>query len=170
MKRSITALGVVFVLGSAALAQDQAAGPEVTKLARYLGTWSYDGEDKTPFTGGRVTCEATRRWISGGYFVESHRECKTPRGDLKQVEVFGYDFQKRVYLYWGFNGRSISTYMAPTMDGDTITWSGTSLSEGNRCIEVFASDFASSTDKCETTPDGGNSWILRAAGKSTKSR
>lgn len=170
MKGGVAALSAVFVLGLAVHAQDQAAGPEVSKLARYLGTWSYDGEDKTPFTGGRVTCEATRRWISGGYFVESHRECKTPRGDLKQVEVFGYDFQKRVYVYWGFSGRSISTYMAPTMDADTVTWIGTGLSEGSRCSESFASGFASSSDKCETTPDGGVSWILRAAGTSTKSR
>lgn len=170
MKGSVWALSVIFVLGSAARAQDQAAGPEVGKLARYLGTWSYNGEDNTPLTGGRVTCEATRQWISGGYFVESHRECKTPRGDVKQVEVFGYDFQKRVYLYWGFSGRSISTYMAPTMDGNTVTWIGTGLSEGNRCSEVFASGFASSSDKCETTPEGGNGWILRAAGESTKSR
>lgn len=170
MKRSISALSVWLALGSAALAQDQPAGPEVSKLARYLGTWSYDGEDNTPLTGGRVTCEATRQWISAGYFVESHRECKTPRGDLKQVEVFGYDFQKHVYLYWGFSGRSISTYTAPTMDGDTIAWTGTGLSEGNRCTEVFASGFTSSSDTCETTRDRGSNWILIAAGKSTKSR
>jgi hypothetical protein len=37
-------------------------------------------------------------------------------GELKQVEVFGYDFQKHVYLYWGFNGQSVSTYVAPTYE------------------------------------------------------
>src|SRR5690349_18287769 len=99
MNGSLALLMTLLVFGSPAQAQDQPAGPEVSKLARYLGTWSYDGEDKTPVTGGRVTCDATRRWISGGYFVESHRECKTPRGVFTQVEVFGYDFQKRIYLY-----------------------------------------------------------------------
>jgi hypothetical protein len=170
MNRNMTALSLLVVLSATPLAQDQAAGPQVERLERYLGTWHYEGEDATPVTGGRVVCDATRRWISGGYFIESHRDCKTPRGELKQVEVFGYDFQKHLYLYWGFNGQSVSTYVASTMDGDAVTWTGTGLSEGNRCIELFTSGSGSSSSKCETTTDGGNSWILRASGRSTRSR
>ena len=167
---SLTIGVVMMILCQWALAQNQASRPELKPLERYLGTWTYEGEDKTPVTGGPVTCKATRRWISGGYFVESHRDCKTPRGEVTQVEVFGYDFQKRVYMYWGFNGSAVSTYTAPSMDGDTVTWTGIGVSSGNRCTEVFASGAMSSTDICESSRDGGNSWISRAAGKSTKER
>jgi len=168
MERRIAIIAVSVALCSPALAQDQVSVPELKKLDRYLGTWTYEGEDKTPVTGGRVTCKASRRWISGGSFVESHRDCKTPHGDVTQLEVFGYDFRHRVYLYWGFNGRSVSTYTAASMDGDTVIWTGIDLSAGNRCTEVFASDAASSSDKCETSTGGGDSWVLRAEGKSTK--
>src|SRR5690349_6975701 len=168
MKVDMTVGVVMMVLCPLAPAQNQAPRPELKTLERYLGTWTYEGEDKTPVTGGPVTCKATRRWISGGFFVESHRDCKTPRGDITQVEVFGYDFQKRVYSYWGFNGSAVSTYTASSMDGDTVIWTGTGVSLGNRCTEVFARGATSSTDMCETSRDGGNTWIGRAAGRSTK--
>jgi len=168
MKRGMAVVAVSMALCSWAFAQEQASLPELKKLDRYLGTWTYEGEDKTPATGGRVACEASRQWIAGGFFVESQRDCQTPRGDVKQLEVFGYDFQNRVYMYWGFNGSSVSTYTASSMDGDTVIWTGIGLSSGNRCTEVFARG-ATSTDRCETSRDGGNSWVLRAAGKSTKS-
>src|ERR1051326_7199655 len=103
-----------------AASQDQGATPELRVLERYLGTWQYSGEDKTPGTGGAVTCTSTRRWISAGHFVESHRECKTPRGSITQVEVFGYDSRRGRYVYWGFNGSVASSYSAPSMSGDTI--------------------------------------------------
>jgi hypothetical protein len=141
--------------------------PAVRKLERYIGTWNYAGEDNTPVTGGNVTCTSTRRWISGGHFVESHRECKTPRGDITQVEVFGYDGTSGGYLYWGFNGNVVSTYRADTLEGP-IVWIGFGASSGNRCTQVFAPDHNSSTDKCESTRDGGKTWVLRSGGKSIR--
>ena len=168
-----TGLGVFAVwmaIGWVANAQRSVSVPELAPLERYLGRWTYEGQDKTPVTGGRVTCVATRRWISEGYFVESHRDCTTPRGRVTQVEVFGYDFVKKVYVYWGFSGAGISTYVASQMDGDTVIWTGLDLSAGNRCTEVFSRNGGSSTDKCETSRDGGATWILRAAGRSAKSR
>ena len=94
---------------------------------------------------------------------------KRPRGDVDQVEVFGYDFQNRVYVYWGFNGSVVSTYTAPGMEGGRVIWTGTGASAGNRCTEVFESPTAS-TDSCESSRDGGASWIPRSGGKSTKVR
>jgi hypothetical protein len=167
MKRA--ALVLLGLSATPSLAEDQPASAEVAPLLRYLGDWSYEGKDATPVTGGVVTCEATRRLISGGYFVESHRECRTPRGVVNQVEVFGFDYQRRVYVYWGFNGRGVSTYETPTIDAATV-WSGTGFSRGNRCTEVFSDDLESSTDECETTTDGGTTWVLVASGKSSKRR
>ena len=103
----------VLLIGlSAGAAAQGPAAPELRPLERYLGSWTYNGEDKTPGTGGSVTCTATRRWISGGYFVESHRTCDTPRGTFEQVEMFGFDFTTREYTYLGFSGRVVSSYRA----------------------------------------------------------
>jgi hypothetical protein len=166
----LTVLAATILVSTWCWAQEAPATPEIGKLARYLGAWQYEGEDKTPLSGGPVRCEAQRRLISGGYFVESHRECETPRGRSSEVEMFGYDFQRRVYLYWGFSGRTVSTYTSPDVDGNFVVWTGTGASQGNRCTETFVSGFRSSTDKCETTTDGGATWVIRAQGKSTKLR
>ena len=149
--------------------------PESSRASRVedprtvLGHLDLRREDKTPGTGGRVSCTSTRRWISGGYFVESHRKCKTPHGDVDQVEVFGYDFQNRVYSYWGFNGSVVSTYTSPSMEGGRVIWTGTGVSAGNRCTEIFESPTAS-MDSCESSRDGGASWIPRSGGKLTKAQ
>ena len=170
LHRLVTAATVVLaIVGSSSQALGQAAAPEVAKLARYLGMWTYEGRDATPSTGGPVTCRSARRWISDGYFVESRRECDTPHGHVSQLEVFGYDFQNRSYVYWGFNGGGVSTYRAPRMDENTVVWTGFGLSQGNRCIETFISSSAS-RDRCETSTDGGRTWTLRSEGNYTATR
>jgi hypothetical protein len=161
------ALMLLFSLVPVARAQEGPAAPELQPSARYIGTGTYEGEDKTPGTGGRVTCTSARRWIAGGFFVESHRSCETPRGRIEQVEVYGYDFQTRQYVYWGFSGRVVSSYAAPHLDDAKIVWTGFAASAGNRCTAVFA-DSQTSGDMCETSTDGGSSWTVRSAGTSRK--
>jgi hypothetical protein len=156
-------VGMLLISLSAGAGAQAPATAELRALERYLGSWRYEGEDKTPGVGGKVTCTATRRWISGGYFVESHRTCDTPRGAFEQVEVFGFDFATREYTYVGYSGRVVSTYRAPSLAGGSVTWVGTGASSGNRCTEVFAADHRSSTDKCETAAADG--FVLRAEGR-----
>ena len=166
-RRCFKATNTVLVLVVASSAVYGQAAPEIAKLGRYLGSWEYDGRDATPLTGGPVTCRSERQWISAGYFLESRRECNTPRGLVRQLEVFGYDFQNGTYLYWGFNGRGVSTYRATAMDGDTVVWTGFGLSQGNRCTETFTSP-SESRDRCETSTDGGRTWVLRSEGHYTR--
>ena len=163
----VSLVGILLISAAQGVAAQEPSAPELRPLERYLGSWTYDGEDKTPGTGGKVTCKATRRWISGDYFVESHRTCETPRGTFDQVEVFGFDFKTREYTYIGFSGRVASTYRAASMEGDSVTWVGTGASQGNRCTEVFAADHRSSTDKCETAARGGD-FVLRSEGRFKK--
>ena len=161
--------GFVFVLMVGLLegaSAQEAAAPKLRPLQRYLGSWTYDGEDKKPGTGGKVTCTAVRRWISGGYFVESHRACDTPRGRFEQVEVFGFDFTTREYTYLGFSGRVVSSYRTTSMEGDSVTWIGSGTSQGNRCTEVFLADRQSSEDKCESAV--GGDFVLRSEGRYNK--
>ena len=132
-------------------------------LRRYLGTWSYEGEGG----GGKVTCQSQRRLIANGYFVESHRECLTPNGPITQVEVFGYSVEHRVYRYWGFNGRVVSTYAAASI-GEVIVWVGEGISAGNRCTEMLSPGRKSSTDICEHSSDGGKTWVRLSGGTSRR--
>ena len=169
MSRTLALVCSALLLVSSAWAQDEPATPEIRMLLRYLGDWTYAGQDHTPGTGGPVNCTAQRRLISGGYFVESHRDCTTPRGRVSQVELFGYDYQRQMYTYWGFSGRVVSTYAASSL-GREVIWTGMAASQGNRCTELFAADLRSSIDKCETTADGGATWTLRSGGSSTKRR
>lgn len=163
-KRPLCSLGgVLLMLLAAGTGAQGPVAAELRPLERYLGSWTYAGEDKTPGTGGKVTCTATRRWISGGNFIESHRTCDTPRGQFDQVEVFGFDFMTREYTYIGFSGAVASTYRAPSMEGNSVTWTGIAASRGNRCTEVFAADQRSSTNKCET--GAGDYFVLRSEGR-----
>jgi hypothetical protein len=43
-------------------------------------------------------------------------DCVSESKQLLKVEVFGYDFQNRVYAYWGFNGRVVSTCASEFVD------------------------------------------------------
>jgi hypothetical protein len=153
--------GMLLIAAASSAAAQEPAAPELRALERYLGSWTYDGEDKP--LGGKVTCKAMRRWISGGYFLESHRTCETPRGTRDQVEVFGFDFKTREYTYIGFTGRIAHTYRAASIEGDTVKWVGTETSRGDRCTEVFEPDHRSSTEKCETASSGA--FELRSEGR-----
>src|SRR5687768_14998515 len=110
MGKPFLLLVLVSSLGSA-LTPAQVLDPALKELQRYVGTWTYEGDG----LGSRITCTSVRRWIAGGYYVESHRECATPQGPITQVELFGYNSRREVYVYWGFNGRDVSTYTSPGM-------------------------------------------------------
>ena len=148
-------------------AQGPPASPALAKLERYVGAWTYDGVDKTR-AGGAVACTSVREWIAAGYFLASRRDCRTPRGFLRQVEIFGYDTTRGVFTYQGFSGSVVSTYVAASADGPVVRWVGVGVSGHNRCTEVFAADGLSSHDQCETSTDGGHTWSVVAEGTSTR--
>ena len=156
------ALGGMLLVSAADVTAQEPAAPELRPLERYLGSWTYDGDDK--LLGGKVTCKVLRRWISGGYFMESHRTCETPRGTRDQVEVYGFDFKTREYTYIGFTGRIAHTYRTASIEGNSVKWLGTDASRGNRCTDVFEPDHRSSTEKCETGAAGGT-FELRSEGR-----
>ena len=140
-----------------------AQSPALAPLTAYLGSWAYEGDGN----GGRVSCRSERRWIANHSFVESHRECTTPNGPVTQVELYGYDSRRNLYLYWGFNGSIVSTYTSPSVRA-TVVWTGEGYSAGNRCTETFAADANSSTAQCETSRDDGKTWQRVSGGLSKK--
>lgn len=157
---ALITLTVALALWNAPVA---AQSPGLAPLSGYLGSWTYEGDGN----GGRVSCRSERRWIANQSFVESHRECTTPTGPVTQVELYGYDSRRNLYLYWGFNGGVVSTYTSPSVR-PTVVWTGEGYSAGNRCTETFAADGNSSTAQCETSRDGGKTWQRVSGGLSKK--
>jgi hypothetical protein len=160
-------IAATLMLATAIAAGAQSADvPKVKPLERYLGAWIHEGADRTP-GGGPVRCTSVRQWTGAGYFVESRRHCTTPRGELDQLEVYGYDFTERVYRYWGFNGRFVSQYSTPTMTDPAVNWSSVAFRGRVRCTETFDPGFASSRTSCETSMDG-TAWVVISEGHSTR--
>ena len=144
MRRLLVACTLA-VVGLPAPGGAQTTDP-LAPLERYIGTWVYEGDGN----GARVSCRSERRWITNRSFVESHRECSTGNGPITQVEIYGFDPRRRVYLYRGFNGRVPSTCMAEKMDL-AVAWTGEHTSSTARCTETFAADFQSSASQCEVS-------------------
>lgn len=165
--RSAATLAIWALLATSAAGQQSAGLSELKPLERFIGTWSYEGEDLTP-GGGPVRCTSIRQWTGGGFFVESHRRCTTPRGELQQLEVYGYDYSGRLYRYWGFNGQFVSMYSTPAIDDGSISWDSIAFPGRYRCSETFTPSLTESTSKCESSSDGGTTWSAVSGGKSKR--
>jgi hypothetical protein len=152
----------VLLISSADVTAQEPGAPELRPLERYRGSWTYEGEDQ--LLGGKVTCKVLRRWISGGYFMESQRTCETPRGTRDEVEIYGFDFKAREYTYYGFTGRIVHTYRSASLDGASVQWVGIDTSRGIRCTDVFETDQRSFTEKCEAAAAAGT-FELRSDGR-----
>ena len=166
MRFAVT-LAIWALLATSASSQQSAGLSELEPLERFIGSWSYEGEDLTP-GGGAVRCTSIRQWTAAGFFVESRRRCTTPRGELQQLEVYGYDYSGRVYRYWGFNGQFVSTYSTPAIEGGSISWDSIAFPGRYRCSETFAPALTESTTKCESSTDGGVTWTVIARGSSRR--
>jgi len=162
VKGWLFALGGMLLISAADVTAQEPGAPELRPLERYRGSWTYEGEDQ--LLGGKVTCKVLRRWISGGYFMESQRTCETPRGTRDEVEIYGFDFKTHEYTYYGFTGRVVHTYRTASIEGASVKWVGIDTSRGNRCTDVFEPDHRSSTEKCETAASAGT-FELRSEGR-----
>lgn len=162
MGRATLALAFAFTIAGSAAGEGQTTDA-LARLDRYVGTWIYEGDGN----GARVTCRSERQWIANRSFVESHRHCSTANGTVTQVEVYGFDARRGVYVYWGFNDRVPSTYTSASMEF-TVIWSGEQTSANNRCTETFAPDGRSSTSQCEVSLDLGTTWRRVSGGTSRK--
>jgi hypothetical protein len=164
--RRVAALVAWALLTTAVAAQQSAGLSEVKPLERFIGTWTYEGEDLTS-GGGPVRCTSTRQWTGAGFFVESHRHCTTPRGEVQQLEVYGFDYTARVYRYWGFNGQFVSMYSTPAIDEAAIHWDSVAFPGRYRCSEAFEAGFLASASKCEMST-GTGAWVIVSQGRSKR--
>jgi len=178
MKTLMTTITAV-CLGALALAQqpDEPAkpGPELSKLAVYLGQWRYEGESKpTPLgPAAKFSGDATGEMILQGFFLEWRWKDQGTAGATQGVEILGYSPVSRNYpsSLFSDNGNSISG--AYVFAGNTSTFAGTLIAKGKqygfRATEIFAADFTSFTRTEDISVDG-KTWMPASAAKFTKAK
>ena len=95
-----TLVGVVLLAAQAPLAFGQEptpgqpkAGPEIAKLAYYLGSWRGEGEAKArPFgPGGKLSSTTTCEWFDGGFHLVCRGEEQGPTGKRTFLNIRAYD-------------------------------------------------------------------------------
>ncbi len=148
-------------------------GPEHKKLEIWVGNWTYEGENKaTPIgVAGKVTGKYSVRPILGGFFVEFRGEEKGLAGLIEWVEIDGYDPVTKQFTWTSFDNGGGSQAVTYTIDGTTVSYSGTQVVGGKhakmRGTAVFAPDFNSNIQKTEVSLDG-KTWLPSFEGKATR--
>jgi len=170
---AVMSISAVLVLGQAPHALKP--GPEHQKLSAFVGNWTFEGEAKASPMGpaGKVTGTDRIQWLPGGFFLERRSEGKGPAGDMKALEIMGYDSAKKVYTYSYFDSMGAAGSGTMTVSGNTWNVTGTgSMGEKTlqeRCALTFASGGTSLDVKCEGSTDG-KTWTPTLEGKATKTK
>jgi len=132
MRPKLTLIGsalVIALCSAIALAQAPPAppkpGPEVQKLKMFVGKWSSAGEMKPGLMGpggkfsGMDNCEA----VAGGFGVLCHSAMDMgAMGKGVEVGIYGYDADKKEYLYSAVGSDGSITLARGQVSGDTWTF------------------------------------------------
>lgn len=178
MTRCAFAGVLLFVLSGVLIAQAPPIpkpGPEHQRLGAFVGNWTFEGEMKPgPMgPGGKMTGTDRIQWMPGNFFVERRFEGKSPMGEMKGLEIMGYDSAKKVYTFNGFDSMGSIGSGTMTVSGNTWTATGSGNMGGtilhDRCTLAFGAGSTTLTVKCEMSMDG-KTWAPSFEGKATKAK
>jgi hypothetical protein len=165
LKRSIGYLVIcVLLLGVAVKAQAPAMpkpGPEVKKLAYFVGSWKEEGKSTMPGMSGPFSGTQKWEWFSGGFYIVNHAEGNGSMGSAKSLAVMGYDADAKTYTYNEFASDGHAITAKGTNNGDTWNWTsdmmmnGTAMKTKVTITEVSKTKY---TFKMEGSTDGGKTW------------
>jgi len=159
-----------------ATAQQPKPGPEVQRLAYYLGTWRGEGETKGgPFgPAGKLSSTMTCDWFAGGFHLVCRGEERGPTGKRTFLNILAYDEKAKAYTEYGISSLGESEYSTGgSIVGNKRTFvKDLDSDEGKptklRYIEVQVSP-TFYTYQAEASIDRGP-WTVIAEGKVTKVR
>jgi hypothetical protein len=147
---------------------------ELKKLDFIVGNWTAEGT----FTFGPPGTPASKfsetshaEWMDGNYFLVEHSDSDLgPMGKAKELAIFGYDSDKKVYTYNAFNSTGQAETSTGTVDGDTWSWTsdehmGGMTMKGRFTMKVLSP--TSYTMKFELSQDG-TQWMTAMEGKATR--
>ena len=160
-----------------ATAQQPKPGPEVQRLAYYLGTWRGEGDTKGgPFgPAGKLSSTITCDWFAGGFHLVCRGEERGPTGKRTFLNILAYDEKTKAYTEYGISSLGESEYstggsivankrtFVKDLDSDVT---GKSIKLRYTEVQVSSTFY---TYQAEASKDGGP-WTVIAEGKITKVR
>jgi hypothetical protein len=157
--------------GQPSTTQQPRPGPEIQKLAYYIGTWKGQGETKGgPFgPAGKLSSTITCDWFTGGFHVVCRGEERGPTGKRTFLNILAYDEKAKAYTEYGISSLGESEYSTGgTIAGNKRTFVKDLDGIKLRYTEVQVSPTLY-TYRAEASKDG-RPWTLIAEGKVTKVR
>jgi len=175
--KTFISLIVVACFAGAAFAQQPNQPPKpdpaLEKLSVLVGHWTYEEDWKAgPLgPGGKMTGVYDARMILGGFFLQAEQIEKGAMGEIRNLEIDGYDPVHRNFTSDTFLSDGTKSSFTITVSGNTITWAGTLTFDGKQYQfkepMIFAPDFMSATAEAEISVDG-KTWTPAWEGKWTK--
>jgi uncharacterized protein DUF1579 len=140
-------------------------GPEEKRMGYFVGKWIEEVDVKpSPLAPGhKGTIKETCDWFPGGFHVVCHGDFSGTVGETKDLSIFSYSRQEKVYLYYEIIGDGDTVAARGTIQGDTWTWLSESKVGGKVIKERFIYEQVSAdtaTMKSEVQGDDGR-WNLR---------
>ena len=170
---AIPLIAAQLALAPAARAQEPAPGPEIQKMAYYLGTWTGEGESKAgPFgPAGKLSSTTTCEWFAGGFHLVCRGEENGPTGKRTFLNIRAYDEKTKAYTEYGISSLGESEYnTGGTIVGNKKTFAFT-LDMGGKPLALRYTEVQESstlfTYLAEASVDGGP-WAEIAEGKVRK--
>jgi hypothetical protein len=147
-------------------------GPEVKKLAYFVGTWNTEGEVKPNpmMPAGKMTSTDDCKWYPGGFFVVCNSKGNGPMGAVHSMGLLGYSTEDKAYTYSGIDSTGYAGHGTGSTDGRSWTYTsedkmGGKVFHGRYTMSELSSD--SYSFKYEMSEDG-KTWNTVMEGKSTK--
>jgi len=148
-------------------------GPEVKKLAYFVGTWNMEGDMKENSFGmpaGKFTSTDKCTWFTGGWHVVCNSKGKGPMGPVQGLGILAYNPEDKVYSYIGIDSMGFNEASKGTVDGSNWVFTsdekmGGKVFHGRYSMTTSSPD--SYTFKYETSDDG-QKWSENMDGKATK--
>ncbi len=173
--KTVLASILVLIAVSASAQMPSKPGPEVNKLAYFVGSWTNDGTvAQGPWgAGGKFSAFSTTEWMPGNFFTVGHSDFKMPPelgGDGQSTVLMGYDTEKNVYTYDAFSSLGRHEVSKGTFATDTWTWTSSQTYGGQEIQQRMTLKILSPTAytmKFEISMDGTN-WMPFMEGKVTK--
>jgi hypothetical protein len=166
MKRMIGSVAIcILLLGVSIQAEaPQGApkpGPEVQKLAYFVGNWKEAGKSTAHGMEGPVSSTQKWEWMPGGFFLVGHSSNKSPMGSFTIMSVVGYDPASKMYTYNIFDSWGDAFLAKGTVSGDTWTWTTEMMMEGKMMKSRTTWKEISPTEyrlNYGSSTDGGSTW------------
>lgn len=178
MKRTLSTVSVVLfflptMMLSQARLQPPKAGPEHKRLHYFVGRWQTEGDMKqSPFgPPGKFTGTDRNAMLAGGFFLVMHSDGKGPLGEMRSLEVMGYNADEKVYTFNGFDNWGMAETSKGTVNGDTWTWNSETKWGGKAYKARFILKEVSPTSytfNYDISEDG--TWKNVMEGKATKAK